>query len=131
MATSLLRQLGHGKSLDTGRLPQHFLDWYLELQRHTDTNRNDGDMIASAVRDRQRLTLTDEILAAVRAPTLLLWGEDETFAGLDDPVGAARSTTAFLQGAEFQTGDSALGTTERYVPAPHGLRAQNVQDHHF
>jgi 2-hydroxy-6-oxonona-2,4-dienedioate hydrolase len=132
---AILRQLGHGKSLDTGRLPQHFLDWYVELQRHTDTNRNDGEMIANAVRERERLTLTDEILAAVRSPTLLLWGEDETFAGLevahylvdripdarmevipaaghlpwlDDPMGAARRITAFLRGAELHAGDSGV-----------------------
>jgi 2-hydroxy-6-oxonona-2,4-dienedioate hydrolase len=134
---AIMRQLGHGKSLDAGRLPQHFLDWYLALQRHTDTNRNDGEMIASLVRERERLTLTDEILSAVRAPTLLLWGEDETFAGLevahhlvaripdarmevmpaaghlpwlDDPVGAARHTAAFLRGAEPRVDDTGAET---------------------
>jgi 2-hydroxy-6-oxonona-2,4-dienedioate hydrolase len=123
---AIMRQLGHGVSLRTGRIPQGFFDWYLELQRHTDTNRNDGDMIASVLPERTRLTLTDELLAAVRVPTLFLWGSDDTFgtpdvarhlvgrmpdarltvipaAGhlpwLDDPAGTARATVNHLREA--------------------------------
>lgn len=79
----IMRQLGHGESLAAGRIPTSFSDWYLELQRHTDTNRNDGEMIANALAARLRLTLGEEILAAARVPTLFLWGEDDTFGGLD------------------------------------------------
>jgi 2-hydroxy-6-oxonona-2,4-dienedioate hydrolase len=79
----IMRQLGHGASLTAGRIPESFFDWYLELQRHTATNRNDGEMIASVLGARPRLTLGVNLLAAARVPTLFLWGEDDTFGGLD------------------------------------------------
>jgi pimeloyl-ACP methyl ester carboxylesterase len=120
---SILRQIGHGASLDAGRIPQSFFDWYLELQRHTDTMRSDGKLIATTLKERARLTLGDGLLASVGVPTLFLWGEDDTFGGadvahhlvaqlpdaklrmipaaghlpwLDDPAAAARATTAFF-----------------------------------
>jgi 2-hydroxy-6-oxonona-2,4-dienedioate hydrolase len=80
---SIMRQLGHGASLDAERIPQAFFDWYLELQRHTDTHRNEAEMIARVTRARRQLTLSDELLAAIRTPTLFLWGEDDTFGGPD------------------------------------------------
>jgi 2-hydroxy-6-oxonona-2,4-dienedioate hydrolase len=81
-----LRQIGHGASLADGRISQPFLDWYLALQRHTDTMEHEVAMIASAVRWRgfdDRLTLRPEVLAAVTAPTAFLWGVDDTFGGAD------------------------------------------------
>jgi pimeloyl-ACP methyl ester carboxylesterase len=38
---SMLRQIGHGASLDAGRIPQSFLDWKLALFSHTPTLRSD------------------------------------------------------------------------------------------
>jgi 2-hydroxy-6-oxonona-2,4-dienedioate hydrolase len=122
-ARSILRQIGHGKSLDADRIPQAFLDWYLDLQRHTDTMRNDGEMIGQALPHRAELTLSDDQLAQAEVPTLFWWGSDDTFGGedvarqlvgamphaeltmvpdaghlpwLDDPAAAARATSAFL-----------------------------------
>jgi 2-hydroxy-6-oxonona-2,4-dienedioate hydrolase len=83
---SILRQIGHGKSLDAGRIPQTFKDWYLDLQRYTDTMENDGNLIGMLSSPRgwdERLTLTDELLASVDAPTLYLWGADDGFGGRD------------------------------------------------
>ncbi len=82
----ILRQIGHGASLDAGRIPQAFKDWYLDLQRYTDTMENDGNTIGSAVSIRgfdPALTLPDELIAAVTTPTLFLWGEDDAFGGRD------------------------------------------------
>jgi 2-hydroxy-6-oxonona-2,4-dienedioate hydrolase len=120
---SILRQIGHGQSLDAGRIPQGFSDWYLALQRHTDTMRNDGAMIGNVVPQRATTGLTEELLGAVTVPTLFWWGADDTFgdadvarrvagslvdaevtmvpaAGhlpwLDDPSGAAAATMAYL-----------------------------------
>lgn len=131
---SILRQIGHGASLDAGRIPQTFLDWYLELQRHTDTMRNDGDMIgrlASVRRVDPIVTIPEEVFSSVTTPTLFLWGADDGFGGeevardvvgrmpnadlvmladsghlpwLDDPVGTARATTAFLGGDRSSAG---------------------------
>jgi 2-hydroxy-6-oxonona-2,4-dienedioate hydrolase len=127
---SILRQIGHGASLDAGRIDPAFEDWYLELQRHTDTMANDGKMIAGFGSLRgfdRRLTIPDEVLAAVATPTYLLWGEDDTFGGaevarhladalpdatlellpgaghlpwIDDPDHAARVVTTFLVGSK-------------------------------
>jgi 2-hydroxy-6-oxonona-2,4-dienedioate hydrolase len=80
---SIMRQLGHGKSLAANRISQSFFDWYIELQRHTDTNRNDGEMIGRVLSERAGLTLTDELLAKIRVPTIFLWGEDDTFGDLE------------------------------------------------
>ena len=82
-----MRQIGHGKSIDAGRIPDTFTDWYLDLQRYTDTMRHDGDLIGMAVSRKTgidpSLTLTDAVLGAVEAPTLFLWGEDDGFGGAD------------------------------------------------
>lgn len=126
----ILRQIGHGASLDAGRIPQAFKDWYLDLQRYTETMEHDGELIGSVVSIRgfdPALTLSDELLAAVATPTLFLWGEDDAFGGrevaerlvelvpgaslvvlpraghlpwLDDPEGIGRRARDFLVGAE-------------------------------
>lgn len=123
---SILRQIGHGKSLDAGRIPQPFIDWYLDLDRYTDTMRNDGELIAELIPSRDRLTLTGELLGSVRVPTLFPWGEDDAFGGaenarevtaampeaelvmlpeaghlpwIDDPAGVGAATREFLRGA--------------------------------
>ncbi len=127
---SILRQIGHGASLDAGTIPQAFFDWYLALQRHTDTMRNDGDMIGRAGSFRgfdQSLAFDDETLSRVTTPTLFLWGEDDAFGGtdvarrvtsampnaalnmlpnsghlpwIDDPAGIAAASAEFLTAAE-------------------------------
>lgn len=82
----VLRQIGHGASLDAGRIPQSFKDWYLALQRYTDTNRNETEMIGSLGSlsgFHPSLALTPEILASVETPTVFLWGEDDGFGGVE------------------------------------------------
>jgi pimeloyl-ACP methyl ester carboxylesterase len=76
---SIMRQIGHGASLDAGRIPGIFLDWYLALQRYTQTMKNDGAMIGSIVSRGRMPTISDSTLAAVTAPTLFLWGCDDGF----------------------------------------------------
>jgi 2-hydroxy-6-oxonona-2,4-dienedioate hydrolase len=147
---SIMRQIGHGRSLDSGRLPQAFFDWYLELQRHTDTMRNDGEMIARLVRNRPALTLSDAVLGAVTVPTLFLWGTDDAFGGsdvarylvgampeaelrmiadaghlpwLDDPAGLARMTAEFLK-----RDDSGGSTTSKAVRTQIEVRQQTTAE---
>jgi 2-hydroxy-6-oxonona-2,4-dienedioate hydrolase len=125
---SILRQIGHGKSIDRGIIPEEFFDWYLALQRYTDTMRNDGALIGEGGSFRgwnPDLELTEEFLSTIPTPTLFLWGQDDAFgdrgvaeattgampnvtlkmipdAGhlpwLDDPAGIASDTMAFLSG---------------------------------
>lgn len=88
---SILRQIGHGASLDAGRIPEVFSDWYLALGRHTHTMRNDGEMIGGEVLPRlDALTLTPGLLGSVSVPTLFLWGADDTFGGADNARDIAR-----------------------------------------
>jgi 2-hydroxy-6-oxonona-2,4-dienedioate hydrolase len=79
---SMLRQIGHGASLDAGRIPRSFLDWKLALMSHTPTLGSELGMIASAMtlRGFDRAFLLDEsFLARVETPTYFLWGEDDAF----------------------------------------------------
>jgi 2-hydroxy-6-oxonona-2,4-dienedioate hydrolase len=98
---SIMRQIGHGASLDAGRISQDLLDWYLALQQHTDTMANDGRMISTAgglTGFDARLTIPDEVLTQVRTPTYFLWGEDDTFGGVE----TARRTLEPMPDAELE-----------------------------
>lgn len=83
---SIFRQIGHGASLDSNLIPQVFLDWYAALGAHTDTLRNDGEMIASILAQDGRLTLDATLLGKVATPTLFLWGHDDGFGGQDNAL---------------------------------------------
>jgi 2-hydroxy-6-oxonona-2,4-dienedioate hydrolase len=85
-ARSVMRQIGHGAALGDGRMPDELVEWYVALQRHTDTMANETAMIASAVTLRgfvPEATLSTEVLAGVTAPTALIWGLDDAFGGED------------------------------------------------
>jgi pimeloyl-ACP methyl ester carboxylesterase len=101
MNRSVFRQIGHGASLDAGRIPEAFLDWYLSLQRDTDTMRNETAMIAtfgSFGRFDASLTLSPALLRSIAAPIRVLWGEDDTFGG----TGLAEATTGLLRDARLE-----------------------------
>jgi pimeloyl-ACP methyl ester carboxylesterase len=121
------RQIGHGKSLASGRIPDVFLDWYVALVRDTDTMRNELAHIRRATTwrgPRRELELQRDDLVAVQQRTLFVWGPDDPFntvddgrwavdalprgelevvdggghlPWLDDPSGVAARTTRFLQ----------------------------------
>ncbi len=124
---SIMRQIGHGASLDAGILPEAFLQWYEALQRFTDTMRNEFDLIHLGVNhaDEPGIVLDADTLLRVRTPTHFIWGEDDTFGGreagdwtvavmpdatveyvpraghlpwLDDPALTGRATARFLAG---------------------------------
>ena len=83
---SILRQIGHGASLDADKIPEVFSDWYLALQQYTDTMKNDGDMIGNFVSLRgfdPADFIPDDVFARVVTPTLFLWGADDGFGGED------------------------------------------------
>jgi pimeloyl-ACP methyl ester carboxylesterase len=97
----IFRQIGHGASLDAGRIPQPYLEWNRALQRDTDTMRNEGDTIGRLGSPRRfdpSLTLTAIQLRAVGTPTLLLWGEDDGFGG----SATARGVAELLPNAELE-----------------------------
>jgi pimeloyl-ACP methyl ester carboxylesterase len=82
---SILSQSGHGASLDAGRIPDEFVDWRVALGRETDSMRHEREMVCAIVKGRSYrpgLTLDDAELAAIRPPTLHVYGTA-------DPVGSA------------------------------------------
>jgi len=123
---SILRQIGHGASLDAGILPEAHGDWYEALQRHTDTMKNDFDLIHMVGRgfgEGSDFLLGADILGKVTTPTHFIWGADDGFGGqdvaewtvdampnatlemrpdsghlpwLDAPAAVGRATTSFL-----------------------------------
>lgn len=95
---AILRQIGHGASLDSGRIPPEFMEWYLALGRHTDTMRNDGRIIGEEFLPKiESVTLTEDLLSSVSTPTLFLWGADDGFGGEHN----ARYVTGLLPEAEL------------------------------
>jgi pimeloyl-ACP methyl ester carboxylesterase len=84
--TMVMRQIGHGKSIDAERIPSVMMDWYIQLMNDTDTMRNELKNIqhAGGWRGfRPEYTYGAELLGRIPHPTLFLWGEDDAFGGLD------------------------------------------------
>lgn len=136
---AIFRQIGHGASLEAGRIPEALFDWYEDLARHTDTMDNESRMIARLASLRgfdPALTIRETTLAQVSAAALFLWGRDDPFgdeavarrlvsampdAGLvmlpasghlpwcDDPHGVAQATAAFLHGEAPPPAATAVG----------------------
>lgn len=83
----MMKQIGHGSSIEAGRIAPEFFDWYLDLQRGTNTMRNDGEMVGSAVSAlggvEDELELSEAELRAVTTPTLYLWGADDSYGGAE------------------------------------------------
>lgn len=81
---AFMRQAGHGASLDAGRIPEEYIRWRVAFERETNSMRNERDMVRTIVSWRKGLrpglTLDDAELAAIRQPTLLVYGTA-------DPVG--------------------------------------------
>lgn len=98
----VMRQIGHGRSLDAGRFSEPFLTWYLALQRYTDTMRNELALIAtvgSVARGfHPSLMLGEDVLGAAAAPAYLLWGEVDPFGGPE----VGRRLAAALPSAELE-----------------------------
>jgi 2-hydroxy-6-oxonona-2,4-dienedioate hydrolase len=104
---AIMRQAGHGASLDAGRIPEDYVRWRVAFERETDSMRNERAMVRSIVSWRKGLrpglTFEDADLAAIRQPTLLVYGTA-------DPVGTVdvwRRVVDLLPGGELQLIDGA------------------------
>jgi 2-hydroxy-6-oxonona-2,4-dienedioate hydrolase len=79
----VLRQLGHGPTLDAGGIPPALLDWFLALQRHTDTMANEFASMAAMGTFRRgfdpSLTVDRATLGAIGSDTVFLWGTNEVY----------------------------------------------------
>jgi pimeloyl-ACP methyl ester carboxylesterase len=87
---SILRQSGHGASLDAGRIPDEFIDWRVAVGRETQSMRHEREMVCAIVKGRSYrpgLTFDDAELAAIQHPTLHVYGT------ADHTVGSAEIWT--------------------------------------
>jgi len=78
-----LRQLGHGASLDAGRVPAEFIDWRTAMTRETGSMRNERAMVRTIAGPRgfrAGLAFEDDEFAEIEQPTLYVYGTS-------DPVG--------------------------------------------
>jgi pimeloyl-ACP methyl ester carboxylesterase len=93
MVKALLRQIGLERAIESGTFTEEMIDWFLSLQRDTDTMANDlrsSPKIITPLRGlNERMLHTDEILARVTMPTLFLWGDE-------DPNGGASVANKFV-----------------------------------
>ncbi|MGH9894254.1 MAG: alpha/beta fold hydrolase, partial [bacterium] len=74
---SILRSIGHGASLDAGRIPDEYIRWRVTLGNTTDSMRHERDMVRAIVKGgsfRPGLTFTESELAGIKQPTLLVYG---------------------------------------------------------
>jgi 2-hydroxy-6-oxonona-2,4-dienedioate hydrolase len=100
-ARSILRQDGHGPSLDAGRIPDEFFDWHVALVRNTTTFRNERAMIRDAVVRggawRPGVTFEPAELAAIQQPLLYVIGSADP----EGTVDYAKQVVAALPNAEL------------------------------
>lgn len=89
-----LASMGHGASIEAGRIPEAFLDWHGALTRYTAWGRHERDMVRSIV-GRQGFVLglmpSEAEIAALEAPTLMVYGTA-------DPVGSTGTWQRFVAG---------------------------------
>jgi 2-hydroxy-6-oxonona-2,4-dienedioate hydrolase len=101
-ARSVLRQDGHGPSLDAGRIPEVFFDWHVALIHNTDTMRNERAMIRDVVIRggawRPGLTFEPAELAAIRQPLLYVIGTADP----EGTVDYAKRVVAMLPNADLR-----------------------------
>ncbi len=96
------RQIGHAESLKSGRISQELIDWFLALQRHTDTTKQESRLTRGLLSLRHgiddRVLLSDQFLSTISTPTHFIWGEKDPFGGED----TARRLADRMQNAEYE-----------------------------
>jgi len=79
-----MKELGHGYSIENGKIADFFMDWYVSLWNNTDTIKHDFDIISKVVRKGRQnpeFILYDSEIEKLKSRTLWLWGKDDSFAG--------------------------------------------------
>jgi len=88
----ILRQIGLGRALNSGKVSEAMIDWFLSLLRDTDTLANESrmspDLITPLKGANTKVQFTDELLGRITASMLFLWGDE-------DPMGGAETARAF------------------------------------
>jgi pimeloyl-ACP methyl ester carboxylesterase len=101
---SILRSIGHGPSLDEGRIPEEYIDWRVALSNHTDSMRHERDMVRAIVSHEgfePTLTFDAAELASIPHPTCMVVGTKDSTA----PVEVWERFTGLLPHAELHLVD--------------------------
>jgi pimeloyl-ACP methyl ester carboxylesterase len=83
---SILRDSGHGPSLDTGRIPVEFIDWRVSLSNDTSAMRHERDMVRSIVRGpgwKPGFLFEAADLGTIESPTLMVYGTADAVGNVD------------------------------------------------
>ncbi len=98
---AIFRTVGHGPSLDAGRIARSDTDAYLALLRYTDTLRNELALSRSTLSPLRGLDprlLPATLLASVNTPTRFIWGGYDPFGGPE----IAHAVVAMIPDAELE-----------------------------
>jgi pimeloyl-ACP methyl ester carboxylesterase len=102
--TSILRAMGHGASLDQGRIPDEYIDWRIALSNQTGAMRSERSMVRAIVNRRgfdPTLIFERDTLASIPHPTLMVFATG-------DPNGTVelwRTFTGLLPAGELHVMD--------------------------
>ena len=83
---SILRDSGHGASLDAGRIPDQFIEWRLSLANDTASMRHERDMVRSILTRsgwKPGFMYDDGQLGRIEQPTLLVHGTADPAGSVD------------------------------------------------
>ena len=79
----MFKQVGMKRAIETGTFDDEMIAWSIAVMKHTETLRSEtlNNPFISLRGLNPEVLLTDEELARLRSPVLLLWGEEDTNAG--------------------------------------------------
>lgn len=83
---AMLRRSGHGASLDAGLIPDAVLEWRAAAARDTNAMQYERAMVRQIVKGgtyTSDLTFDDGELAAIQAPTLIVYGSEDGVGSVD------------------------------------------------
>lgn len=99
-ARSILRQDGHGASLEAGQIPDAYLDWHVALMRETATIRNERELIRATLgrgKWRPEVTFEASELTQLQQPMLYVYGTSDP----ESTVDRVRHLVGLLPNAEL------------------------------
>lgn len=124
MVRTQLRRLGHGASIDSGRIPDEFIQWHVAATRETGAMRHEREMVRAVATPRgfrPGLVLQHAELSTIRTPTLYVYGTEDPVAD----VAIVESVVATLPQAELHVAEGAGHVTWLDDPAAVGERIRH------
>ena len=92
MIRKQMEGLGHGSSLEQGKIPELLIDLYAATSRYTRAMHNERELVRSTLTGQgfaDGFMLTDEEIQAIDSPTLMIYGTN-------DPIGSTQIWQQFV-----------------------------------